>query len=199
MQRKTLDAILTTGGLMLAIVLVVAGVLLTWGYKFADNSVHDQLAAQKIVFPPKGSEALKPAEIGPFLNQYAGEQLTSGAQAKAYADHFIAVHLQGIGGGKTYAQLSAQAQANPTDVALKAKVDTMFRGETLRGMLLDAYAFWKLGQIAKWGAIASFILAGVMFVLTALGFRHLRRASEVDEVHIAPAAHQEKELATASV
>ena len=182
MQRRTLDAILSSVGLMLTIVLLVAGALLTWGYKFADNNVHDQLTAQKIFFPPKGSPALKPAEIGPFLNQYAGEQLTSGKQAQAYADHFIAVHLEEIGGGKTYAQVSAAAQANPTDAQLAAQAQTLFRGETLRGLLLNAYAFWKLGQIAMWGAIACFILAAIMLVLTILGFRHLKKASSEDEV-----------------
>jgi hypothetical protein len=184
MQRRTLDAILSTVGLMLTIVLIVAGALLTWGYKFADDNVHDQLAAQKIFFPPAGSPALKSDQIGPFLNQYAGEQLTTGKQAQAWADHFIAVHLEEVAGGKTYAQVSSAAQADPTNVKLKAQADTLFRGETLRGLLLNAYAFWKLGQIAKWGAIASFVLAAIMFVLTLLGFRHLKVAPEEAEVRI---------------
>jgi hypothetical protein len=201
MQRRTLDAILTMGGLILVIVLVVAGSLLTWGYKFADNNVHDQLAAQKIFFPPKGSDALKPQEIGPFLNQYAGQQLTTGKQAQAYADHFINVHLGEIGGGKTYAQVSAQAQANPTDTKLAATANTLFKGETLRGLLLNAYAFWKLGQIAKWGAIASFFLAGVMLILTILGFWHLRKVPDEEQVEFHKSngngAAADKELATA--
>ena len=105
---------LTAGGLILAIVLVVVGSLLTWGYKFADDNVHDQLAAQKIFFPPKGNEALAPKEIGPFLNQYAGQQLTDGKQAQAYADHFIAVHLSEVAGGKTYSEVSTLSRANRT-------------------------------------------------------------------------------------
>jgi hypothetical protein len=197
MQRRTLDAILTMGGLVLVIVLLVAGALLTWGYKFADNNVHTELAAQKIFFPPKGSDALKPDQIGPYLNQYAGQQLTTGKQAQAYANHFIAVHLEEVAGGKTYAQASAAALANPTDAKLKGQADTLFKGETLRGLLLNAYAFWKLGQIAKIAAIASFILAGVMMVLTLLGFRHLRRVPETEEFQIA--SHSHDELATASV
>jgi hypothetical protein len=184
MQRRTLDAILTAGGLILAIVLVVAGSLLTWGYKFADNNVHDQLAAQKIFFPPKGNEALAPKEIGPFLNQYAGQQLLDGKQAQSYADHFIAVHLSEVAGGKTYSEVSTLARANPTDAKLKGQVDTLFRGETLRGLLLNAYAFWKLGQIAKWAAIAAFFLAGVMIVLTILGIFHLRKVPETAEVRV---------------
>src|SRR5215468_10902349 len=175
MRRRTFDLILTSVGAMLTLVLIVAGALAMWGYSFANSNVHDQLVAQQIYFPEKGSEALASPEIGPYLNQYAGQQLTTGDQAKAYADHFIAVHLKSIGGGKTYAQLSAEAQANPTDTALQAKVNTLFKGETLRGMLLNAYAFGKIGQIALYGAIVSFVLALVMLVLSAFGIRHLRR------------------------
>jgi hypothetical protein len=201
MQRRTLDAILTTGGLILAIVLVVAGSLLTWGYKFADSNVHDQLVAQKIVFPPKGSDALKPKEIGPFLNQYAGQPLENGKQAQAYADHFIAVHLEEIGGGKTYSQVSAAALADPTNQKLAGQANTLFKGETLRGLLLNAYAFWKMGQIARWAAIASFILAGFMIVLTVLGFRHLRRSPDEEDFTVShkAKAEGEKELVGSAV
>jgi hypothetical protein len=52
----------------------------------------------------------------------------------------------------------------------------MFKGETLRGMLLNAYAFWKMGVIAMWAALVSFLGAGVMLVLAGLGLRHSRRA-----------------------
>jgi hypothetical protein len=89
MRRRTFDGIMSTGGFVLTIVLLVAGGLLMWGYSFANSSVHDQLAAQQIFFPPKGSDALKPPEIGQYLNKYAGQQLTNGAQAEAYANHFI--------------------------------------------------------------------------------------------------------------
>src|SRR5213076_1130702 len=82
-----------------------------------------------------------------FLNRYAGQQLVNGPQAKAWADHYIAVHLKEVAGGQTYAQVSAKAQANPTDATLKAQVDTLFQGETLRGMLLNAYAFWEIGHL----------------------------------------------------
>jgi hypothetical protein len=175
MRRRTFDTLVSSVGVMLTLVLLVAGGLLTWGYSFANGNVHDQLAAQQIYFPDKGSPALKPAAIGPYLNQYAGQQLVTGAQAKAYADHFIAVHLTEVAGGKTYAQVSAAAQADPTNTTLQAQVSTLFKGETLRGMLLNAYAFWKIGQLALYGAIVSFALAAVMLVLSALGIRHLRR------------------------
>jgi hypothetical protein len=172
--------LLTTGGLVLAAVLLVAGGLLTWGYTFVNNQVHDQLAAQKITMP-SGEANAEPA-IKPYLSKYAGQPLTTGAQAEAYANHFIAVHLQGIGAGKTYSQLSAQAQANPTDQKLAGQVATVFKGETLRGLLLNAYAFWKMGQIALYAAIASFIGAAAMLVLSLLGFAHLRRVDPEVEV-----------------
>src|SRR3954467_9963051 len=162
MRRRTLDIIASAGGMILTIVLLVAGSLALWAYSFANSNVHDQLAAQKIFVPPAGSQALASPEIGPYLNKYAGQQLTNGAQAEAYANHFIAVHLKEIGGGQTYAQLSAQAQANPNDAKLQAQVQTLFRGETLRGMLLNAYAFWKLGQIALYSAIITFVGAAIM-------------------------------------
>jgi hypothetical protein len=184
MRRRTFDIILSSVGAVLTLVLVVGGALAFWGYQFANSNVHDQLAAQQIYFPAAGSQALASPEIGPYLNQYAGQQLTSGAQAEAYADHFIAVHLQSIGGGKTYAQLSSQAQADPTNAQLQAQVNTLFKGETLRGMLLNAYAFWKLGQIAFFAAIAAFVGAGIMLLLTVLGFLHLRRVPVEAEVFV---------------
>ena len=38
-------------------------------------------------------------------------------------------------------------------------MQTSFRGTTLRGLLLEAYAFSEIGVIMLWGAIASFLLA----------------------------------------
>ena len=189
MRRKTFDALLTTGGLLIAAVLLIAGGLLTWAHSFVNDQVKSQLSQQQIFFPKAGDAQLKEAAIGPYLTKYAGQQLTSGAQAEAYADHFIAVHLEGIGGGKTYAQLSTQAQANPNDTKLAATVNTMFKGETLRGLLLNAYAFWKMGQIALIAAIASFAGAGVLLVLSILGFWHLRRTDPDQEVLAKLGAH----------
>jgi hypothetical protein len=175
MRRKTFDYLATAVGLGLTIVLLVAGGLLMWGYSFANSSVHDELAAQQIYFPKAGSDALKPAAIGPYLNKYAGQQLVNGAQAKAYADHFIAVHLTEVAGGKTYAQVSSAAVADPTNTTLQSQANTLFKGEALRSMLLQAYAFWKIGQLALYAAVASFVLAAIMLVLSVLGILHLRR------------------------
>ena len=182
MPRRTFDIILTVLGAVLTCVLLLAGVLLLWGYNFANGNVHDQLAAQKIYFPPKGSPALAAPEVGKYLNQYAGQQLLTGEQAEAYADHFIGVHLKEIADGKTYAEVSSAAQASPDDPKLQGQVQTLFRGETLRGMLLNAYAFWKIGQIALYSAIVSFVGAAIMLVLTLLGLRHLRRVTPGEQI-----------------
>jgi hypothetical protein len=193
MRRRTFDWLMSTGGIVVTLVLIAAGVLLFAGYKFADNNVHEQLAAQKIFFPPAGNEAITslPVVDRPSIARYAGQQLVNGAQAEAYADHFIAVHLREIGGGKTYAELSGKALTEPNNASLQAQVQTVFRGETLRGLLLNAYAFWKLGQIAMLAMWVAFILAGAMAVLTILGFWHLRRVAPEAELE-APALHLER-------
>jgi hypothetical protein len=182
MRRKTLDTLLTAGGLVVAIVLIVAGGLLLWGHQFVSSQVHNQLSQQQVFFPAKGSAAISDPAIAPYLDKYAGQQLLTGQQAEAYADHFIAVHLTKIGGGQTYAQLSTKAQAAPNDTVLAAQVQTVFRGETLRGLLLNAYAFGKMAQIALYAAIAAFAGAILMLILAALGFLHLRRVDPATEV-----------------
>ncbi len=182
MRRRTFDALMVMAGLVAAAVLVVAGGLLVYAHSFVHTQVTDQLTAQQIFFPPAGSDALSSDKIGPYLNQYAGQQLTTGAQAEAYANHFIGVHLNEIAGGQTYAQLSAKAQANPTDTALAGQVGAMFKGETLRGLLLNAYAFDTMASVALWAGIASLLAAGLMLVLSILGFVHLRRTPADAEV-----------------
>lgn len=181
MRRKTFDALATVAGLVLAVVLLVAGGLLLWGHSVVDNQVHNQLAAQKIVFPAGNSPAIKAPEFA-AMHQYAGQLMTTGAQAEVYADHFIANHLLAIGGGKTYSQLSELSLAQPKNAALAAQVQLMFRGTTLRSMLLTAYGFWQIGQIALIGAIVSFIGAVFLLILSGLGLAHLRRTVPEAEV-----------------
>ena len=181
MQPKIFDVLASAGGLVMVVVLVVAGGLLMWGYSFTTNSVHNQLAQQDIVFPTRAefAQAKAGTEITPgmlpYLLKYAGQPLTTGAQAEAYADHFIAVHLSEMPLGGVYASVSAASRANPTNKALAAEVGTSFEGTTLRGLLLEAYAFSEFGLIALWAAIAAFVLAGVMALLVAFGFWHARR------------------------
>lgn len=184
MRRRTFDALATAAGLILVAVLVVAGVLLLWGHSYANNQVSSQLSAQKIVFPTKTNPEFKalPKADAAAMGQYAGQLMTNGAQAKTYADHFIAYHLSLIGGGKTYSQLSALSRAHPTNAALAGEVQTVFQGTTLRSMLLEAYGFWTFAQIALIGAIAAYAAAGLMLLLSIFGFVHLRRTGPDREV-----------------
>ena len=84
MKRKTFDALFASAGVAIAVVLLAAGGLLSWGHSFVTHQVKSQLSAQKIFFPPKGNVALAPSAIGPYLNKYAGEQMLTGQQAEAY-------------------------------------------------------------------------------------------------------------------
>jgi hypothetical protein len=181
MRRRTFDALVTGAGLILAAILIIAGGLLVFGHSFVDGQVHNQLAAQKIYFPANNSPAIKAPEFA-AMHQYAGQLMTTGAQAEVYADHFIANHLKEIGGGLTYSQLSAKSLAQPKNTALAAQVQLMFRGTTLRGLLLNGYAFWKMGQLALWGGIAAFAGAGLLLILSVGGYLHLRRVSPDTEV-----------------
>ena len=187
MRRKTFDALASTGGLVLALILVVAGGLLLWGHSFADDNVRTQLSQQKIFFPSQeGIAAQRNAEITKYVTPYAGQQVTNGEQAQVFADHYIKVHMTGMADGKTYSQVSEEWLAMDPQDPKYGEVgqlrQSLFMGETLRGMLLNAYAFWKLGQIALIGAWTAFIGAGVMLLLSALGFWHLRRVSPETEV-----------------
>jgi hypothetical protein len=181
MRRRTFDLLMASAGLFLAVTLIAAGGLLTWAHTFIGNEVHTQLAAEQVYFPASNSPAIKAPEFA-AMHQYAGQQLTTGAQAEVYADHFIANHLKVIGGGKTYAQLSAESIAQPGNAKLAAQVQTVFKGETLRGLLLNAYAFGTMGMIAGIAAIAAYIAGLVMLVLGALGLMHARRASSATDI-----------------
>jgi hypothetical protein len=171
MRRSTIDRLASTEGLVLVPVLAVAGGLLTWAQRYITSEVRDQLQTQKIYFPASDSPELA-APGFEAVRQYAGQQLVTGDQAKVYADHYIANHLKAMGGGKTYAELSGEALARPDDPELAATAQLMFRGETSRGLLLNAYAFGKMADIAGYAATAAFAGAGLSLVLSILGFYH---------------------------
>ncbi len=201
MRRRTFDALATAAGLCLVVVLVVAGVLLTWGASFASSTVHNQLAKQEIFFPPKSAFAhpkagteITPSMI-PTVSQYAGQQLLTGAQAEVWANDFIAVHLSEMPYHGVYATISTAARAAKPGSAkaatLAALETTSFQGTTLRGLLLEAYGYATFGQIALIAAICSYAAAFVMLLLTIFGFVHLRRTAPETEVlpKIATHAH----------
>ena len=167
-------------GFAVAVILLAAGGLLLWGSTYVHNTVQGQLASQQIFFPstaafahPVAGTEITPSMI-PSVSQYAGQQLLTGQQAEAYADHFIAVHIADMGGGKTYSQLSAESIAQPNNAKLAGLVATVFKGETLRSMLLNAYGWWKVSQITYIAAIVSFALGGLTLIasLFALTLGH---------------------------
>ena len=194
MKRRTFDRIVSFVGLGLSVFLFVAAALLNWGASFADESVATQLSQQKITMPDKDSAGFKAlseeaqTELAPFSNM----PLTTGKQAQTYADFYIGSHLKGIAGGKVYSEVSgmalgaaAKSKADPTNTELASQAatlmgqrQTLFMGETLKGLLGNAYAFWKMGQIAMYAAWAAGASAIVMLILSILGFMHLRRTPE---------------------
>ncbi len=193
MSRKVFDIIASAFGLSVVAALLVAGGLLTWGHIFVNNNVHNQLAEQQVYFPakaafahPKAGTEITPSMI-PSVSQYAGQQLLTGAQAKVYANDFIAVHLSEMPYGGVYSKVSAAALAHPNNAALQQLVQTSFRGTTLRGLLLEAYAFSTIGEVMFWGAIASFGLAAFMSVLVALGLWHAHKSEAEERIRVGTA------------
>ena len=176
-ERKAIDKVFILLGTGAVVALTAAGAMLWYGYSFATGMVKDQLSAQKIYFPEADSGAIKALDEADrkAVEKYAGQQLVDGDQARVYADHYIGAHLKHTAGGKTYAEVSADAQKDPTNEKLKAQKTTLFQGETLRGMLLGSgYAFWTFGMIAKFAAMAAFTGALIMAIMVLLGVRHLK-------------------------
>ena len=190
MKRRTLDMIFSAGGVAVAILLVLLGFVFKTNADFADSYVHEQLAEQKISFT--AAEFLSDEEkTSSCLIENAGTPLDSGKKAECYANDYIGMHLKGIGGGETYATIGAiqtkaktaladatAANASNVDV-LKADLDkitgqreTMFKGETLRGLLLTSYGFSIFGEKAALAGMLSFLGAIVMLLASVAGFIH---------------------------
>ena len=175
-------------GFVMAAILLAAGGLLLWGSTYTHNMVHNQLAAQQIYFPPKAAFAhakagteITPSMI-PSVSQYAGQQLVTGQQAQSYADNFIAVHITNMTGGKTYAQLSAASLAQPNNAKLAGEVATVFKGETLRSILLNAFGWWKVSQITYIASLIAFGLGGLTLLASLFGLTIGRKDEIIHEV-----------------
>ena len=182
--------VFSAGGVAVAILLVLLGFVFKTNADFADSYVHDQLAQQQIGFTP--AEFLSDEEkASTCLSEYAGTPLDSGKKAECYANDYIGMHLKGIGGGETYATIGAiqtkaktaladATAANASNVdELKADLDkitgqreTMFKGETLRGLLLTSYGFSIFGEKAALAGMLSFLGAIVMLLASVAGFIH---------------------------
>jgi hypothetical protein len=192
MNRNTWDRLVSGAAAVVAVALIVVGSLAIFGGNFGRQSVRDRLEPQNVKFAPYDS--MSPEEQA-SVGQFAGQQVDTGPEAEAFAT-YIAGHLKGVNDGKTYAETSAEARADGLDpdtaAELQGKADTLFKGETLRSIMLNAYGWWTVATIALfagWFLVATgIVLAGLAF----LGFRHARKGPGVAETMVeAP-----KELAT---
>jgi uncharacterized membrane protein len=189
LKRKTFDKIVTAIGAGLTVLLFVVAALANWGASFAADSVSSQLKAQEITLPASTGNADESADVTAYFKSHGDKLMSTGKDAQMYADHYIAFHMSHM---PTYAEASNASRAaaaalagNPKDAALKADADakaatveTVFKGNMLRGTLLTAYAFGTLGDIAGYAAIAALLGALVMLVLTIAGVAHLRRTDD---------------------
>lgn len=189
MKRRTFDGMVTLLGFGLSIFLFVAAGLLNWGYSFTNNTVASQLSAQEITMPAETGNAKEAADVTAFFKANGNGLMDTGKEAQMYADHYLGFHLSN---SPTYAKASTDNRvaagalsADPQNVELQAAaakasgtVDTVFKGTTLRGTLLTAYAFWQMGQIAQIGAGVMLVGALLLLLFSIAGWIHLRRTPE---------------------
>ncbi|MEY4967988.1 MAG: hypothetical protein RIQ73_687 [Actinomycetota bacterium] len=186
MKRTTFDKIVTFVGFGLGVFLLIAAGLLNWGATFASGTVASQLEAQQITMPDSNGDPKADAATVAFFKENGKSMMITGKQAQMYADHYIGFHLSAM---PTYAAASGNSRAagaalvaDPTNLELQAAaakasgtLETVFRGESLRGMLLNAYAFGTLGMIAGIAAKVTLVGAIVMFIFVFAGILHIRR------------------------
>ena len=179
MDRKTWDRLVSTAAAVVAVALIVLGGIAIYGGQFGRDSVRDRLVPEKVAFPPLS--AMTPqeqAEVGNF----AGQQVDTGPEAEAFS-RYIAGHLAEVNEGKTYSETSAAARQDGLDpktaADLQAKADVLFKGETLRSILLNAYGWWTVATLALWAGVAMIIAGVLLGVLAILGFRHAARVEPV--------------------
>ncbi|MER7008010.1 hypothetical protein ABT297_33880 [Dactylosporangium sp. NPDC000555] len=193
MKRKTLDIIVGAGLVVLAGLLLIAGLVLTSNANFANDYVRTQLSQQQITFKTADTLTAEEKQVA-CLVEYAGQPLDSGKKAECYANEFIGLHLKSIAGGKTYAQLGDVQTELKTKIAAAQKADdpaladlqkqltevngqreTVFKGESLRGMLLTSYGFSEFGAKAAQAALVAYTASGLLFLVGAAGLLHAAR------------------------
>jgi len=179
MKRSTIDKVLSTIGLLMTAVLLVASAALFFTQGFIHSQVTQQLEPQRIVFPAANSPAINAlsAVDKEAVSKYAGQQVLTGAQANVFANNYIAAHIKTISNGKAYSELSTESRSDPTNTKLAGQVDTVFKGETLRGMLLNAYAFDTMSVVALFAAYGTAVAGLIMLVLSLLGYSHAQHVA----------------------
>lgn len=187
MNRKMWDRIVSGAGAVIAVVLIVVGAFAVYGGRFGQDNVQERLAPQNITLPP--AEVLSPAETE-AVGAYAGQAVDTGPEALAFAN-YIGVHLEEVNEGATYSETSAAAREEGIDpevaAELQGKADTLFKGEALRSILLNAYGWWTVSTIAVYAGFAMIAAGLLLAVFAILGFRHARR-DEAMVVGLAPPA-----------
>ena len=187
-DRRFIDLMISWSGAVMALMLIALGSAAIFGGSFALDNVRDRLAPQNITFPPaEAMSAQEKAELGMF----AGATVDTGTEAEAFS-RYIGGHLSEVNEGATYSETSSESRAyaekvgekpTPAETAtlgeLEGKVDTLFKGETLRGMLLNAYGWWTVGTITMWAGTAAALAGLLLAIFVALGFRHARKAQVV--------------------
>jgi ABC-type lipoprotein release transport system permease subunit len=175
LDRRLLDTLISWTGAVMALALIALGAAAIFGGSFAMSNVRDRLAPENITFAP--ASAMSPEEIA-SVGAFAGQKVTTGPQAEAFS-RYIGGHLAAVNEGATYSETSAAARTEGISAKqaadLSAKADTLFKGETLRSILLNAYGWWTVGQITLWAGFAAVALGLVLAVLAAFGFRHSRK------------------------
>jgi hypothetical protein len=193
MKRRTLDIAFSIGGLFIACLLFAVGLVMTSNANFSKNYVRDQLTQQNITFKP-AADLTDEEKASACVVANAGKVMTTGKQAECYANDFIGLHLESTANGQTYAEIgvpqselrakvaAAQSSGDPALPALQKQLadittqrETLFKGETLRGLLLTSYGFSVLGDKAEQAATVAYIAAAAMFALSMLGFVHAFR------------------------
>jgi hypothetical protein len=214
MKRRTLDTMFSVGGLLLAGLLLVMGIVLTSNANFAKNYTHDQLAQENITFKTADTLTAEEKEA-PCLVKYAGQALTTGKQAECYANHFIGLHVKSTAAGRTYASqgdfitglkgdLAAAQKVTPPDAAKIADLntqittataarETLFKGETLRGLLLTSYGFSVFGVKGGQGATVAYLVSGLMLLLSLAGLYHAYKTPR-DKAFAAPVTNGVKKV-----
>ena len=184
-DRRLMDRLISWTGALMAVAMIALGAAAIYGGSFALSNVRDRLAPQNITFPP--AEAMSDYDKSEGLTAFAGQKVDTGTEAEAFS-RYIGGHLTDVNEGATYSETSSESRGYAADVGedptaaesgkmaeLSGKVDTLFKGETLRGMLLNAYGWWTVGQITQWAGYAMVALGLLLSVFAALGFRHARK------------------------
>ncbi len=180
MDRSNWDKIVSGAGAVIAVVLIALGAMAIYGGNFGQQNVRDRLEPQNITFPP--AEQMSPEEKAE-LGEFAGEKVDTGVEAEAFS-RYIGGHLTDVNEGATYSETSSAAREEGLDAdtaaELQGKADTLFKGESLRAMLLNAYGWLTVATIALWAGVGMLLAGLLLGIFSILGFRHAKKFSTTD-------------------